>query len=34
MDHILDHGYNLIDLDGTADALGLWGPEKLKQRSM
>jgi hypothetical protein len=29
MDHILDHGYNLIDLDGKPTTWGWWGPEKL-----
>jgi len=32
MDHILDHGYNLIDLDGKPTMWGWWGPEKLKQQ--
>ena len=32
MDHIVDHGYNLIDLDGKPTMWGWWGPEKLKQR--
>lgn len=29
MDHILDHGYNLVDLDGQPTTWGWWGPEKL-----
>jgi hypothetical protein len=29
MDHILEHGYNLIDLDGKRTTWGWWGPEKL-----
>jgi len=29
MDHILDHGYNLIDLDGKPTTWGWWSPEKL-----
>ena len=32
MDHILEHGYNLIDLDGKPTLWGWWGPEKLKQQ--
>ena len=29
MDHILDHGYNLIDLNGKPTTWGWWSPEKL-----
>ncbi len=29
MDHILDHGYNLVDLDGKPTRWGFWGPERL-----
>jgi len=29
MDHILDHDYNLIDLDGQPTRWGWWGPERL-----
>ncbi|HVV70237.1 MAG TPA: two-component regulator propeller domain-containing protein [Verrucomicrobiae bacterium] len=29
MDHILDHQYNLVDLDGQPTTWGWWGPEKL-----
>jgi hypothetical protein len=29
MDHILDHGYNLVDLDGQPTRWGWWGPERL-----
>ena len=29
MNHILDHGYNLVDLDGKPTLWGWWGPEKL-----
>lgn len=29
MDHIIDHGYNLVDLDGKATLWGFWGPERL-----
>ncbi len=29
MDHILDHGYNLIDLNGHPTTWGWWSPEKL-----
>jgi hypothetical protein len=31
MDHIIEHDYNLIDLDGKPTLWGWWGPEKLKQ---
>jgi len=30
MDHIVDHGYNLIDLDGKPTRWGWWGPDRLK----
>jgi len=30
MDHILDHNYNLIDLDGKPTTWGWWGPQKLE----
>ncbi len=30
MDHILDNGYNLIDLDGQPTTWGWWSPEKLR----
>src|SRR5204863_328823 len=29
MDHIIDHGYNLVDLDGQPTTWGYWGPERL-----
>jgi hypothetical protein len=29
MDHILEHGYNLVDLDGKPTRWGWWGPNKL-----
>ncbi len=29
MDHILDHGYQLIDVDGKPTTWGWWSPEKL-----
>jgi hypothetical protein len=29
MDHILDHGYTLVDLDGKPTTWGVWSPEKL-----
>ena len=29
MDHILDHGYALVDLDGKPTTWGWWSPEKL-----
>jgi hypothetical protein len=29
MDHVLDHGYNLVDLDGQPTRWGWWGPERL-----
>ena len=29
MDHIIDHGYYLIDLDGQPTRWGFWAPEKL-----
>lgn len=29
MDHILDHGYTLVDLDGKPTTWGWWSPEKL-----
>jgi hypothetical protein len=32
MDHIVDHGYNLIDLDGKPTLWGWWGPDRLKQQ--
>jgi hypothetical protein len=32
MDHILDHGYNLVDLDGKPTTWGWWGPEKLSRQ--
>ncbi len=31
MDHTLDHGYNLVDLDGKPTRWGWWGPERLMQ---
>jgi hypothetical protein len=31
MDHIIDHGYSLIDVDGKPTRWGYWGPERLKQ---
>ncbi len=33
MDHILDHNYNLVDLDGKPTTWGWWGPEKLLHQS-
>ena len=32
MDHILDHGYNLIDLDGKPTTWGWWSPERLAKQ--
>jgi hypothetical protein len=29
MDHILDHDYNLVDLDGRPTRWGWWGPDRL-----
>lgn len=29
MDHIIDHNYNLVDLDGKPTLWGWWGPERL-----
>src|ERR1051326_3936166 len=29
MDHIIDHGYNLVGLDGKPTEWGFWGPERL-----
>ena len=29
MDHILDHGYHLVDLDGKPTRWGFWSPERL-----
>ena len=31
MDHILAHGYSLVDLDGKPTRWGWWGPEKLRR---
>jgi hypothetical protein len=31
MDHIIEHGYNLVDLDGKPTVWGFWGPERLAQ---
>jgi len=31
MDHILEHGYYLVDLDGKPTSWGYWSPEKLTQ---
>ncbi len=31
MDHIIDHGYTLVDLDGKPTRWGWWSPELLKQ---
>ena len=28
-DHILDHGYSLVDIDGNPTTWGYWSPEKL-----
>src|SRR5436190_1982053 len=33
MGHIVEHQYNLIDLDGKPTRWGWWGPERLKQES-
>jgi hypothetical protein len=33
MGHIVDNGYNLIDLDGKPTRWGWWGPERLKKDS-
>jgi hypothetical protein len=33
MGHIVDHGYNLVDLDGKPTRWGWWGPERLKEES-
>src|ERR1043165_875204 len=30
MDHIIDHGYYLVDLDGKPTLWGFWAPERLK----
>ena len=30
MDHIIEHGYNLIDLDGKPTLWGYWSPERLQ----
>ncbi len=32
MDHILEHGYALVDLDGKPTTWGWWSPEKLLQQ--
>jgi len=32
MDHILDHGYTLVDLDGQPTTWGWWSPQKLAQQ--
>jgi len=32
MDHIISHGYNLVDLDGKPTTWGWWGPEKLLEQ--
>ena len=31
MDHIIDHGYYLVDLDGKPTRWGFWAPESLRQ---
>jgi hypothetical protein len=31
MDHIIDHGYYLVDLDGKPTRWGFWAPERLLQ---
>jgi hypothetical protein len=31
MDHIIDHGYYLVDLDGKPTTWGYWSPESLKR---
>ena len=28
-DHIIDHGYSLVDIDGKPTTWGYWSPEKL-----
>lgn len=33
-DHILDHGYYLVDLDGKPTTWGVWAPEKLNDDPM
>lgn len=33
-DHLLDHGYCLVDLDGKPTTWGYWGPEKLNDDPM
>ena len=31
MNHIIDHDYNLVDLDGKPTLWGYWGPQRLQQ---
>lgn len=31
MDHIIDHGYHLVDLDGKPTRWGFWSPERLQK---
>ena len=33
MDHIIDHGYHLVDLDGKPTLWGFWSPEALTRES-